>query len=40
MKLSIVVAFYNEEKMIEKTHSEISKHKQRDQRKKQRLKEV
>ena len=25
MKLSIVVAFYNEEKMIEKTHSEISK---------------
>ncbi|EHJ51698.1 glycosyltransferase PgfS [Streptococcus macacae] len=24
MKLSIVVAFYNEEKMIEKTHSEIS----------------
>ena len=25
MKLSIVVAFYNEEKMIEKTHGEISK---------------
>lgn len=25
MKLSIVVAFYNEEKMIEKTHSEIYK---------------
>ena len=24
MKLSVVVAFFNEEKMIEKTHAEIS----------------